>query len=361
MRLTEASVFEILSWALPREGRWTFVDAGAHRGAFASRLARAFPLSTVHAFEPNPDAFDALSRQGVDRVRAWRAAVGESAERACLRVNRDDQTSSVLAPSAHAERLHGSSHALSREVEVDVVRLDDWALREGVGPVHAIKLDVQGFEARALRGADRLLRESVVAVYSEAQFIPEYDGASLFGDIDAELRARRFTLFHIVDVQPKGALLETASCDAIWLRADVAERLRAAPPRTLARDDRDRFGRVFADLARRGRTVAIYGAGTHTRTRLVHALEDCPARVVCVIDDAQASRGRRLWGFPIVSRDEAIALGVDAVVLSSDLHERAMYERSAALRRAGAEIICLYGAEREAPAEHEGDRYVVQA
>jgi FkbM family methyltransferase len=349
MRLTEASVFEVLSWALAPTERWTFVDAGAHRGAFSRRLAAAFPNSTVHAFEPNPGALEKIRAQRSDRIRVWAAAIGDRSGSARFRLNRDDETSGLLTPNANAERFHADAHRLTREIDVPVERLDDWAIRERIGPVHAIKLDVQGTEVAAIRGADRLLRESVVAVYSEAQFIPEYKGASLFGEIDAELRARGFTLFQIVDVQPKGALLETASCDALWLREDVAARLRANPPRSLGADDRARFRAVFDDLASRDRAVAIYGAGTHTRTRLVGALEDCPARVLCVIDDNPADHGRRLWGFPIVSRDRAIALGVDAIVISSDLHERAIFDRCEDLRRAGVEIVCLYGADRETP------------
>lgn len=359
MRLTEASVFEMLSWVLAPTERWTLVDAGAHRGEFSRRLAEAFPNSTVHAFEPNAAVAGSIVGSTSNRIRVWNAAVGERSERVRFRVNRDDETSSVLLPNANAARFHEGAHRLLREVDVAVERLDDWAIRERVGPVHAIKLDVQGSEVAAIRGADRLLRESVVAVYSEAQFIPEYEGASRFGEIDAELRARGFTLFQIVDVQSKGVLRETASCDALWLREDAAARLLANPPRTLAADDHARFRAVFDDLASRGRAVAIYGAGTHTRTRLVGALEDCPARVLCVIDDDPSSHGRRLWGFPVVSRDRAMSLGVDAIVISSDLHERAIFDRCEDLRRAGVEVVCLYGADRAIAAPQRSNACVV--
>src|SRR5690606_16764292 len=204
MRLTETSVFEILSWAYSPDGAWTFVDAGAHRGEFAARWAAAFPNSTVHAFEPAPDAFAFMTRRSLPRVRAWNAAVGAESRAVEFHVNNDDETSSILRPSANAGVFHGAAHLAQRVISVDQVRLDDWAVRERIGPVHAIKLDVQGAEVPAILGADRLLRESVLAVFSEAQFIPEYEGGSLFGDIDAVLRDRGFSLFQIVDVQPKG-------------------------------------------------------------------------------------------------------------------------------------------------------------
>ncbi len=350
MRLTQTSVFEILSWALPPDGAWTLVDAGAHHGEFSRRLGDAFPAASIHAFEPAPNAYNRLASRELPRVHAWNAAVGDTNGPLPFRVNQGDETSSFLAPNANAAHFHGEAHRAQRLIQAQCVRLDDWAIQQRIGPVHAIKLDVQGAEVAALRGADRLLRDSVLAVYSEAQFIPEYDRASAFGDVDRELVARGFSLFQIVDVQPKGPLLETASCDAIWLRSDVVHALRASPPRTHAADDAARFGAVFAELAQRDKVIAIYGAGTHTRTRLIHALAECPARVVCVIDDALEAQGKRLWGFPVVSQEGAVELGVNAVVLSSDLHEHLLLERCRPLRDAGVEVVCLYGADRARPA-----------
>lgn len=88
-------------------------------------------------------------------------------------------------------------------------------------------------------------------------------------------------------------------------------------------------------------TVALYGAGTHTRA-LGPVLLEPRVRVACIIDDNPARHGQRLWGFPIVSQQEAKAMGVQAVILSANSFEDKLWAGSAPLREAGVEVIRLY-------------------
>ncbi len=88
--------------------------------------------------------------------------------------------------------------------------------------------------------------------------------------------------------------------------------------------------------------LALYGAGRHTR-RLVRALEKVP-EIIAIIDDRAGTEGgpaARLWGLPVVSPQDGLALGLDAVIISSDEHETAML--GGAARWAGAvPVIPLY-------------------
>ncbi|MFN0011209.1 MAG: hypothetical protein ACKVS8_06135 [Phycisphaerales bacterium] len=95
-------------------------------------------------------------------------------------------------------------------------------------------------------------------------------------------------------------------------------------------------------LAERGvGPVGIYGAGAHTR-RAAAAIGDASANVACIIDDNPALRGTRLGGVRIVSSQDAAALGLRAVVLSSDAQEDALWNRTADLRARGVEVVRLY-------------------
>jgi len=70
--------------------------------------------------------------------------------------------------------------------EIEVERLDDWAGREGVDQIDAIKVDVQGEELNVLRGSGDHL-DGVVALDVEVEFNPLYEGQPLFGDVDRYL------------------------------------------------------------------------------------------------------------------------------------------------------------------------------
>jgi hypothetical protein len=65
----------------------------------------------------------------------------------------------------------------------------------------------------------------------------------------------------------------------------------------------------------------------------------------CVIDDNPNNQAKRLWGFPIVSRDQAASMGVGAVVLSANSIEDKLWEATASMRAKGVEVVRLH--ERE--------------
>lgn len=96
-------------------------------------------------------------------------------------------------------------------------------------------------------------------------------------------------------------------------------------------------------LDRGKRRIALYGAGTHTRA-LGPLLVEPVVDVACIIDDNPASHGRRLWGYEIVSRERAVELGVQAVVLSANSFEDKLWANCGIFRERGIDVLRLYTA-----------------
>lgn len=88
--------------------------------------------------------------------------------------------------------------------------------------------------------------------------------------------------------------------------------------------------------------VAIYGCGLHTQVG-VAALREPPVTIACLIDDNPANHHRTMWGIPIVSRQTAMKMGVQAVVLSGNSVEDRLWENSAIFRERGIAVHRLYG------------------
>jgi glycosyltransferase involved in cell wall biosynthesis len=88
--------------------------------------------------------------------------------------------------------------------------------------------------------------------------------------------------------------------------------------------------------------VAIYGAGNHTRA-LGAVLAESPVDIVAILDDDRSLIGRRLWGWPIVAAPDASATGARAVVISSWMHEAAIWERRRGFEQHGLRVFRLYG------------------
>jgi hypothetical protein len=90
--------------------------------------------------------------------------------------------------------------------------------------------------------------------------------------------------------------------------------------------------------------IAVYGAGLHTQRALPMLIDHLP--IVGVIDDRAS--GGTVAELPIVRPDEATArLACDAVVLSSDTVEDALWAASAGLRAAGVPVYRVYAPQAE--------------
>ncbi|MEQ8769488.1 MAG: glycosyltransferase family 4 protein [Phycisphaerales bacterium] len=151
------------------------------------------------------------------------------------------------------------------------------------------------------------------------------------------------------------------SADAVVLagevtpdRAALADRLResgigVALSPTLIEPEWCRLARAVERARDAGASrVAVFGAGDHTRRAARAFGLDLP--IVGIIDDHP--RAPTMLGVPLVRTDDAIGtLRPNAVVLSSDAWESALWAKSAPFRDAGLPVIPLYGTYREdAPA-----------
>jgi len=92
----------------------------------------------------------------------------------------------------------GDSHATARQIDVDVVTLDEICAPNGDIPApDFLSIDVEGAELDIIRGSAGCLRDSVVWLRSEMWIHPVYDGAATMEVSMAYLRDAGFDLFHM--------------------------------------------------------------------------------------------------------------------------------------------------------------------
>ncbi len=154
-----------LKWAkkfLPPDG--VVVDAGANIGQTAIYLAQYVNRGRLFAFEPGREQAQWLE-DGVKKnvkelnsVKVFRLALGEQ------------EDNLFLEDTWKSERFHGGSSQISavRGEPVKVVRLKDILRDQNITYVDLWKLDVEGYEIPALRGAEEFLVEKrIKALYVE--------------------------------------------------------------------------------------------------------------------------------------------------------------------------------------------------
>jgi FkbM family methyltransferase len=128
------------------------VDAGANVGIYSQFLSRCVgPTGIVHSFEPAPDNFRRLraATRNLSNVHLSEAAVGE----------RSGQTKLYLSDKLNVDhRAYKADDDSRQSVPTEMVALDDY-FKPGER-VDLLKMDIQGYELHALRGATRVLEEN---------------------------------------------------------------------------------------------------------------------------------------------------------------------------------------------------------
>lgn len=139
-----------------------FLDVGAHIGYFSVlAAARVIPEGEVHAFEVNPICVDRLIKNAETYpvIRVHTQAVS------------DAEGEALFFPSVRAAEYGWGSlfddGERKRSLVVPTTTLDAWSSRRGITRVDFIKLDIEGAEYRALRGARRLLEQTRPVIFFE--------------------------------------------------------------------------------------------------------------------------------------------------------------------------------------------------
>lgn len=149
------------------KNRGMFLDVGAHVGYFSRLVARAYPTSEVHAFEPNPHIYGILALnawQASERITTWPLALHNkkglismveaqhnTGDTRCVE-RPDEATATVVAPAIKLDDL-------LPDIQADVV-----------------KIDVQGSEFAVIEGMMGLIRRS-----NDIKIIMEYSPSLLEG------------------------------------------------------------------------------------------------------------------------------------------------------------------------------------
>jgi FkbM family methyltransferase len=178
----------------------TVLDVGANVGGTAKRYRARFPEAEIYCFEPFPENIEKLRQRfsGDPKIHIVPKAVGERSGRRTFHVNEYDATNSLL-PRPAAQRRYYPSHAGPKgTIEVEVTSLDEFAADNRIGSVDILKLDIQGGEAMALRGARGLLeRGAISAIYTEVMFVAHYEGGPMFHELWSLIAEFGYSLFNI--------------------------------------------------------------------------------------------------------------------------------------------------------------------
>lgn len=186
MGVTERSDSEHIIQNILREGD-TFIDIGANIGSIAIPGKIAVGNSgRVFAIEANPNIYNYLNKNiklNNLEINTFCCAVGdEKGELFFSNLHQDDQ----------------NSISQDGEIKVPVEKLDD--IIHGLDRVRLIKIDVEGFELKVVKGAEEIISNTQYLMFEcWDQHFQKYGYRS--EDLLDYLRGLKFKIFNIADGQ----------------------------------------------------------------------------------------------------------------------------------------------------------------
>lgn len=183
---------------LIRNNKWlidfgfnTIIDIGANEGQFAKKARELFPNANIISFEPIPAVYEKLVEnfKTDTHFKAINVGLGEKQEKMKLWLNEYSPSSSILKMDHHTE--HFDFAVNQNEIEIQLEQLDSFAQKIDLSKPYLVKLDVQGYEDRVIRGGTNIISGAQMII-SEVSFTSLYEGQVLFDQVYSTLKELGF-------------------------------------------------------------------------------------------------------------------------------------------------------------------------
>jgi FkbM family methyltransferase len=165
------------------------IDGGAAKGSWTRELKAVYPNAQILCIDPREDVQRSLSALAAELP-------GIHIARALLSARGGD----VVEFHEHAEQSSilelGTGKPFGQSVQIKTTTLDDLVAEMHLPFPDLIKLDLQGAELEALKGASRCL-SAVKAVLLEISFLPIMDGGPLLAETVQFMKERGFCCYDI--------------------------------------------------------------------------------------------------------------------------------------------------------------------
>ncbi len=200
---------------IARGREYAVIDAGANIGSWTSLFQKhaADRKGTIYALEPQPAAAARIRALNLKGCEVLELALGEHPGRATFYSSGPLDT---LGSLFDRRDTYGRGRTCD-SFEVAVVRIDDFVQMRGIERIDFLKMDLEGAEHQALKGATECLRSRRIRALSFEFGTSNVNARVFFREIYELLAGSGFALFRVTPAGrliPIGAYTEDYECFA---------------------------------------------------------------------------------------------------------------------------------------------------
>lgn len=208
------------------------LDGGANIGQTARRYRETFPMAQIFSFEPFPASYDALVKtvRNDPLSHPFQVALGCEEGSQDLHVGPLGTNNSLLPRTRSGRRYYRHEAVLEDVVPVPVTAIDCFCRKKQLAYIDILKLDIQGCELMALRGAEGTLgARRIGLIYTEVMFVPMYENGAMFWELCDHLALKGYALHNLYNLRVAGNGQLTEG-DAIFVSPEVRRNVIDAHP-----------------------------------------------------------------------------------------------------------------------------------
>jgi FkbM family methyltransferase len=167
----------------------SIIDIGAYHGDWSRMVRRIYPNTPIFMLEANPEMESHIAKAAVE--------VGNAKYRVALLGPKPDPSVLFHVMETGSSVFADKSLMPRSATRLSMTTLDEVLSKAGdLAAPHFLKLDVQGYELEVLRGAERVLAKTEVALL-EVSLIEFNEGAPLFAEVVAFMAARGLVTYDL--------------------------------------------------------------------------------------------------------------------------------------------------------------------
>lgn len=203
------------------------IDGGASIGVTSRQLSDSFSNAFIHAIEPYPNFYKCIEDIAAtnNKIIPHNFALSNIDGQAKLKVNVSEGTNSLLKTTNNSKQIYGNLLENKSEINVQTKTIDSFVKEQNITSIDILKLDLQGFEEKALDGAvQSLKRKKIDIILCELLFEDLYNNQTIPFKIIQNLTENfSFTLFNLYQKQYHHGKIVQA--DALLIRCDILKDL----------------------------------------------------------------------------------------------------------------------------------------
>lgn len=193
------------------------IDVGAHMGSWSVLARKIFTEAAFHLIEPQKEMQEHLERfcKNYPSSSYSLAGAGKKKESLTLTIW-DNLTGSSFLPKPN-EELQQSG----KQRTIEIITIDDLIAEKIISTPELIKLDVQGFELEALKGAESTFGITEVYILEVSLFPFEgVPGTPVFSDVINFMLERDYAVYDFAGFLRRPLDNALGQCDICFVKKD---------------------------------------------------------------------------------------------------------------------------------------------